>query len=228
VKPVANVIYVQWQALEALIPRSRYVGRIQLSPSDASMLARPPAEPPPQAAVFATVGTTKFPFDRLIRAVDQLPNSEEAVIQTSASGVRPERALGVAFLPFDLLTAYMRRAQVVITHGGFGSVFLARANGKRPIVIPRRAEFGEHVDDHQIAFARSMAAEGLITLVEDLAQLPDVIADCPDSELPGAEDREDRLSAELLAYFNAVVRQRSRLAAVGHRDTAVPQDLIPR
>jgi UDP-N-acetylglucosamine--N-acetylmuramyl-(pentapeptide) pyrophosphoryl-undecaprenol N-acetylglucosamine transferase len=222
IAPLADLIYVQWRALEAAVPRARYVGRIRLSPDDALLLGRPPGEPPSQAAIFATMGTTKFPFDRLIRAIDQLPNSEDAVIQTSVSGVRPVRAFGVEFLPFDTLTAYIRQAHIVITHGGIGSVLLARANGKRPIVVPRLAELGEHVDDHQIAFARSMSAEGLITLVEDLDRLPEVIADCPDYELPAVEDSEDRLSAELLAYFNALVTQSSRPTTVGHRSAPAP------
>ena len=47
----------------------------------------------------------------------------------------------------------------------------ALANGKRPIVVPRRAERGEAIDDHQLEFVRRIAATGVIDLVEDPADL---------------------------------------------------------
>ena len=48
---------------------------------------------------------------------------------------------------------------VVVTHGGIGSVLLALSVGKRPIVMPRCSRLGEHVDDHQIAFAERLERE---------------------------------------------------------------------
>jgi flavin reductase (DIM6/NTAB) family NADH-FMN oxidoreductase RutF len=47
----------------------------------------------------------------------------------------------------------------------------ALANGKRPVVVPRRAEAGDAIDDHQLEFARRVASRGLVTLVEDLDDL---------------------------------------------------------
>jgi UDP-N-acetylglucosamine transferase subunit ALG13 len=217
IAPVAELIYVQWRALEAAVPRARYAGRIRLSREEEPLVGRPDVQPPSHATIFATVGTFKLPFDRLIRAVDQLPNAKNAVIQTGLSRVQPVHGLGVDFLPFDVLTAYIRQARVVITHGGIGSVLLARAYGKKPIVVPRLSELGEHVDDHQIAFARSMAAEGLITLVEDLNLLPGVIADFADHEMAVADEGDDGLSAELLVYFNAHITPSSRHTIIPHR-----------
>ena len=61
----------------------------------------------------------------------------------------------------------IRRARVVVTHAGVGSVMVALANGKRPVVVPRRKAFGEAVDDHQLQLGRRFAAAGLVTLVEE-------------------------------------------------------------
>ena len=57
-------------------------------------------------------------------------------------------------------------------HAGVGSVMISLANGKRPIVMARRHEFGEHVDDHQVELARRMEANGLATFVDDAETLP--------------------------------------------------------
>ena len=65
----------------------------------------------------------------------------------------------------------IQRARVVVTHAGVGSVLVALANEKRPVVVPRRRSFGEAVDDHQLQLGRRFAAAGLVTLVEDPEQL---------------------------------------------------------
>jgi UDP-N-acetylglucosamine transferase subunit ALG13 len=206
VAPVAARIYVQWPELVQAVPRARFVGRIRFSREDVPLFQPRTAEPLTDATIFVTVGTCPFPFDRLIRALDELPDTENVVVQTGVSHIRPTRALSVDFLPFDELTAYIRQARIVVTHGGIGSVLLARASGKRPIVVPRLPELGENVDDHQLAFARSMAVEGLITLVEDPDRLPEVLADIHDCTLPAHEDGDDRLTDELLLYFSGLVK----------------------
>jgi UDP-N-acetylglucosamine transferase subunit ALG13 len=43
---------------------------------------------------------------------------------------------------------------------------LAMAAGKRPIVVPRCSALGEHVDDHQVVFARRVSDQGTIWLAE--------------------------------------------------------------
>jgi UDP-N-acetylglucosamine transferase subunit ALG13 len=60
----------------------------------------------------------------------------------------------------------IREARVIVTHAGVGSVMVALANSKRPIVVPRRRSFGEAVDDHQLQLGRRFADAGLVTLVE--------------------------------------------------------------
>ena len=45
-------------------------------------------------------------------------------------------------------------ARIVITHGGPSSFIMPLQVGKIPIVIPRKKEFNEHVNNHQIEFSR--------------------------------------------------------------------------
>ena len=48
--------------------------------------------------------------------------------------------------------------------------------GKTPIVVPRQHRFDEHVNDHQVEFARNVAERmGTIIPVEDISTLGDVI-----------------------------------------------------
>ena len=48
--------------------------------------------------------------------------------------------------------------------------------GKTPIVVPRQHQYNEHVNDHQVEFARNVAQRmGTIIPVEDINTLGDVI-----------------------------------------------------
>jgi UDP-N-acetylglucosamine transferase subunit ALG13 len=148
--------------------------------------------------IFATTGTCE-PFDRLLEALDGLELGEELVVQHGISPVRPHGARCVDFLAYDDLVALVRTARVVVTHGGVGSVLTALTNGKRPIVVPRSADRGEAIDDHQLEFVRKLAAAGVIDLVEDTAELPQRLATTPDEPASVAPDA--RLVSELRDYL---------------------------
>lgn len=160
--------------------------------------------------ILVTIGTSD-PFDRLLAAVALLPPGEEIVAQCGDSSVRPANARCVGFLAFDELTDLVGRARVVVMHAGAGSVLTALAAGRRPIVIPRLRRHGEAVDDHQVEFGRSLAAAGLVTMVEDPAGLPAAVVGAP--TVPTARAEDGRLAGEISAYL----RGRLRPTASGER-----------
>ncbi len=100
--------------------------------------------------ILVTTGTNAPAFDRLLRAVEHFDNGESLVVQHGPSKLRPPGATCVDYLAFDQFVELVREARVVITHAGVGSILITLMNGKRPIVVPRLARFGEHVDDHQV------------------------------------------------------------------------------
>jgi UDP-N-acetylglucosamine transferase subunit ALG13 len=119
--------------------------------------------------IFATVGTHAQPFGRFLDALAGLGG--DVVVQyghnAPPAGVRE----AVAFMPFDVLNAHMREADVVVTHAGVGSVLCAREAGHVPVVVPRLHRFGEHVDDHQLELVAALGADGHVVPVTDIAGL---------------------------------------------------------
>jgi UDP-N-acetylglucosamine transferase subunit ALG13 len=123
-----------------------------------------------KALVFVTVGTDHHPFDRLIRWVDGWladggGESARCLVQAGRSA-QPQLAEATEYLGYDEMRRAVDEAAAVVTHGGPGSIALSTSLGKRPIVVPRRKSLGEHVDDHQLLFARRIADQGKIELVE--------------------------------------------------------------
>jgi UDP-N-acetylglucosamine transferase subunit ALG13 len=122
----------------------------------------------PLPLVFVSVGTDYHPFDRLSRWIDAWlerggSGSARCFVQTGTSAV-PRLAEHRQYLGHAEMEAMMRQAAVVVCHGGPGTIMLASTLGKRPIVVPRRKRYGEHVDDHQCSFTERIAAEGAIVL----------------------------------------------------------------
>jgi UDP-N-acetylglucosamine transferase subunit ALG13 len=157
--------------------------------------------------IFVTVGTNEARFDRLLAAVGDLPDGTELFVQHGPSAVRPAGATCADYLGFDEMVAKMRQARAVVTHAGVGSVLTALLNGTRPIVVPRLQRFGEAVDDHQLHFGRRAESAGLVTLVEDTAELPAAIA--RQQESPPPPPRPDERLVEDLRGFLAETVGRS-------------------
>lgn len=124
--------------------------------------------------IVATLGTDHHRFDRLVDWLDEwtVDNRDDVYIQYGSSR-RPTAAMGVEMIDRDALLTAMRAADVVVSHGGTGSIMDAATCGKTPIVIPRSSALDEHVDDHQVAFARRLSEAGRIHLAETREQLHD-------------------------------------------------------
>lgn len=130
--------------------------------------------------IFVTVGTHEQPFNRLVKAVDELKRdgviTEDVVIQTGFSTYEPKYCQWSKLLPYQQMIKNVEKARIVITHGGPASFIMPLQIGKTPIVVPRQLRFDEHVNDHQVEFARNVA-ERMRTIipVEDISSLGYVI-----------------------------------------------------
>lgn len=177
--------------------------------------------------ILVTVGTNEQPFDRLVRAAAAIGGSERLLVQYGSSQVARGRGEWVDFLPFDVLAEHTREARVVVCHAGVGSIMLARRYGHRSIVVPRRRHHGEAVDDHQLFLARRLHDAGLVTLLEDVDDLAEVVlaANVADGPQPASEllRGADALNGELRSFLTDLGVAPRAAAAVGTAlDAAAP------
>ena len=130
--------------------------------------------------IFVTVGTHEQPFDRLIKKIDELKRDniikEDVIIQTGFSTYEPQYCKWSELIPYDEMTRDVENARIVITHGGPASFIMPLQIGKTPIVVPRQKQYNEHVNDHQLEFARNVAERmGTIIVVENIDKLGEII-----------------------------------------------------
>ena len=110
--------------------------------------------------ILVTVGTEKFPFDRLVKTIDKARGEgrilKKVFIQKGNSTYIPKWAEYVDFLDYEQMIELVKEADIIVSHAGVGSLLLCWELEKIPIIFPRRADFGEHLDDHQMELAKAM------------------------------------------------------------------------
>ncbi|KQT70155.1 hypothetical protein ASG51_13880 [Methylobacterium sp. Leaf465] len=150
--------------------------------------------------IFVTVGV-QLPFDRLISTVDDWAGSRgrsDVVAQIGASKLVPKNIKYQSTMSPSEFRQHVVAAKAVVGHAGMGSIITALELGKPILVMPRRAAFGEHRNDHQLSTSRHMKAQGIATVVDDEAALKE-----------GLDSIEGLVrSQEISAYANAQLLNR--------------------
>jgi UDP-N-acetylglucosamine--N-acetylmuramyl-(pentapeptide) pyrophosphoryl-undecaprenol N-acetylglucosamine transferase len=128
------------------------------SAADAAKVASPIRQ------VVVTLGTQEgFPFTSLVRRVAEIvPAGVQIRWQLGPDFPDAERPDGArAMISRDELQDWFRESDVVIAHAGVGSALSVFDVGKSPVLVPRRSERGEHIDDHQQLIAAELSGRGL-------------------------------------------------------------------
>jgi len=125
--------------------------------------------------IFVTVGSRPYPFDRLLKKLDEL--CEEGVIkgemfaQTGISTYQPKHFEYKDFISQDEFLERVKWADIVVSHGASGSIMKALNAGKKVIAVTRLEKYGEHINDHQIQNNEAFAQNGYVVAVFEMEEL---------------------------------------------------------
>lgn len=122
-----------------------------------------------RVVIFVTVGT-QLSFDRLVCAVDKWASKTpdaKVFAQIGPSQDRPKKFESQSMLSPAKATQLFIDADVVVSHAGMGSILTALQYCKPIIIMPRRADFGEHRNDHQVATAKWLGSRPGIYVASD-------------------------------------------------------------
>lgn len=125
--------------------------------------------------ILVTLGTQKQKFYRLLEAVEKLNTNEEIVVQAGGSAdYKSDKMKIFDFISYDEMQKYIDKADLIITHGGTGSIIMPLQKGKKVIACPRLEKYEEHINDHQKEIVDVFALEGHILKFDDGDNLQDV------------------------------------------------------
>ena len=77
----------------------------------------------------------------------------------------------------DEFLEFIENADLIICHGGCGTLLHALRIGKVPVAMPRRKRYGEHVNDHQVQLVNVLASEYRVVPAYEPEDLPKAIAE---------------------------------------------------
>ncbi len=153
--------------------------------------------------ILLTVGT-QFPFDRLVKHVDEFVGQnglvEEIFAQIGKSSYKPRNFHAVPFLEQHVFIKHVKEASGIISHAGIGSITMALSHHKPLLAMPRLKQHGEVVNNHQVAIARKFEELGLILVAYKEHELPKKLEELK-SFVPQQKQSEANLVADRVARF---------------------------
>ena len=158
--------------------------------------------------IFVTVGSQKFQFDRLLKALDDLIAEnrirDTLFAQTGYSTYQVRNFPCAPFLDRDRFADQIDRADMIITHGGTGVIIGAVKKGKKVIAVPRLARYGEHVDDHQLELLDQFSESGLICEWLDCETLDEAIETAKNTSYRGYQSNTGALIDSIDAFIQTL------------------------
>lgn len=110
--------------------------------------------------IFVTVGTHEQPFDRLLKCIDKMFSDglikEKVIVQKGYTDFELKNCEQYKLIGYNEMQKFIEDARIVVTHGGPASFIAPLTIGKIPIVVPRQLKYNEHVNNHQLEFARQV------------------------------------------------------------------------
>jgi len=161
--------------------------------------------------IFVTLGFENFSFDRLIRAIDNGARdgriSGDILIQTGYSLYPVRFCETKRFMRFDEIMSCFKNADIVVSHAGVGTTLLCLGLGKIPVIFPRRVKYREHVDDHQVQFAKMLEKRKKVLVAYDDDKLLTKISGYGPLVEKLLVDRTDAPSSSLKLFMDELLGQ---------------------
>ena len=130
--------------------------------------------------ILVTLGTQDKKFSRLLDAIQkQIDNGtikDKVVVQAGYTADYKSKDMEI----FDLISvdefdSLMKECDLLITHGGVGSIISGLKNNKKVIAAARLEKYGEHTNDHQLQIIDNFSKNGYIMALDDFDKLGDVL-----------------------------------------------------
>lgn len=121
--------------------------------------------------IFVTLGTQDKSFNRLLelldRKIDKGIIKEEVIVQAGYTKYNSKNMKIFDYVSKEEFNDYVSRCDILITHGGVGSIFTGLKNNKKVLVMPRLKKYKEQHNDHQLEIVTNFTKEGYILSFND-------------------------------------------------------------
>lgn len=153
--------------------------------------------------ILVTVGM-QLSFDRLIKSMDEIALSLDmpVIAQTGLGEFNPVNMEAHDRIAPDKFEALVKQSQLIVSHAGIGTVLTAQRFQKPILLVPRRADLGEHRNDHQLATASKLHGRPGVLVAMDEAELHErIIEGLAMENAPSARSENSQRLHQSIAQF---------------------------
>ena len=129
--------------------------------------------------ILVLLGTQNNSFHRLLEEVEKNIKDgtikEEVIVQAGYTKFKSYKMRIIDMVSKEQLEKFQDEANLIITHGGVGSIISSIKKEKKVIAVPRLHEYGEHVNNHQIDIVKNFNEQGYIIGIEKVEDLKEAI-----------------------------------------------------
>ena len=129
--------------------------------------------------ILVLLGTQNNSFHRLLQEVQKnIDNGnikEEVVTQKGYTKFESKDMKLYDKIPTDEIKKLIDKADIVITHGGVGSIITSITKEKKVIAVPRLKKYKEHINDHQLDIVNSFDEMGYIIGISKVEELGEAL-----------------------------------------------------
>lgn len=155
--------------------------------------------------IFVTLGTQKFQLNRLLKEIDFLIEKnvieDEVFAQIGHSTYEPKHFKYEKMMSQSDFHKKIRECNVLISHAGVGSTLNGLKFGKKIILYPRLAKYGEHIDDHQLDLANKYYELGYCLLCDEKHSLEDCLKQVENFESKYVNSESENDIADYIINF---------------------------
>lgn len=125
--------------------------------------------------IFVTLGTQDKSFHRLLEAIDKAIEKgeikEKVIVQAGYTKYESKNMEIFDLISPDEFSKLIEECDILITHGGVGSILTAVKKGKKVIAAARLKKYKEHTNDHQKQIIKEFEKEGYLLELKDFNQI---------------------------------------------------------
>lgn len=161
--------------------------------------------------ILVLLGTQNNSFHRLLEKVDELIEkevvNEKILVQAGYTKYESKNMRIFDLIPQEELDRYQEQADLIITHGGVGSIISSIKKGKKVIAVPRLHEYQEHVNDHQKQIVESFDKKGYIIGIDDVEELESAIIRMQDFTPVKYEENKEKSNSKILKIIEEFIEK---------------------
>lgn len=130
--------------------------------------------------ILVTLGTQDKKFYRLLdivqKAIKQGVIKDKVIVQAGySSDYKSDDMAILNLVSIEKFKKLISECDILITHGGVGSIITGLKENKKIIAVPRLKKYKEHTNDHQVQIVDNFANDGYILKLDDGEELATII-----------------------------------------------------